>query len=167
MYAGSPHRIDFGEEKEDKGIILVEVPDNPALSKSAKTTYEFISTNCRKFLTITVNLKGKDPDPTKTILDEIKKHEVAEKVVRVTINIPAECENEIEMDKIKKALSSANFVAGISKNIERIERIRFDGSTKIESLTPIDALKKYFEFKKYPPQKQKELEKYAAQLLEG
>src|SRR3989344_4500468 len=67
VYAGSPHRIDFGEEKEDKGIILVEI--------NKTTSYKFISTNARQFLSITVSLKGSDPDPTTTILSEISKHE--------------------------------------------------------------------------------------------
>ena len=161
VYSGSPQRIDFGEEREEKGICLVDIPNRGV------ATFQFIPTNARKFLTINIDLKGDDPNPTQTILDEIKKHDVEDKIVRVIINIPASLNSEIQMDKIKKALSSANFIAGISRNVERIERIRFDGSTEIESLTPVDALKKYFEFKKYPSQKQKELEKYAAQLLEG
>src|SRR3989338_7090324 len=47
VYAGSPHRIDFGEEKEDKGIILVDIQKT--------TTFQFVSTNSRKFLTIEVD----------------------------------------------------------------------------------------------------------------
>lgn len=159
VYAGSPHRIDFGEEKEDKGIILVDIEKT--------TTFQFISTNARQFLSINVNLKATDTDPTKTILDEIGKHEVTEKIVRVTINIPADLDTEIQMDKIKKALSAAHYIAGISRNIERKERIKLDGSDEVERLTPIEALQKYFDTKKYSPERKKELEKYAAQLLES
>ena len=61
VYAGSPHKIDFGEEKEDKGICLVNIDNNQNAS------FEFIKTNCRQFLTITIDLKGSDEDPTKTI----------------------------------------------------------------------------------------------------
>ena len=71
------------------------------------------------------------------------------------------------MDKVKKSLSSANFIAGISRNVEKVERIKFDGSEQVESLTPVDALRKYFEFKKYTPNRQKELEKAAAQILDS
>jgi len=159
VYSGSPQRIDFGEEKEEKGICLVEI-------QNAKTNFQFIPTNARKFLTITIDLKGSDQNPTQTIIDSIEDNDITDKIVRVIINIPAGCDKEIQMDKIKKALQKANFIAAISRNVERIERIRFDGGSEVESLTPVDALKKYFEFKKYPSQKQKELEKYAAQLLE-
>ncbi len=161
VYSGSPQRIDFGEEKEEKGIILVELTSN----EPRTTSFKFIPTNARKFLTITINLSGNDPDPTKTVINEIEKNNIKEAIVRVVINIPKECEKEIQMDKVKKSLSSANFIAGISKNIEKVERIKFEGSEQVETLTPPQALRKYFEFKKYSPQKQKELEEAAAQIL--
>jgi len=164
VYCGSPQRIDFGEEKEEKGICLVEIPST---THHPSSTFQFIPTNARKFLTITLDLQENDKNPTQTILNEIKKHNLEEKIVRLIINIPGQLDADIEMDQIKKALSGAHLIAGISRNAERVERVQFDGSTQIETLTPISALKKYFEFKKYSPQKQKELEKAAAQILES
>ncbi len=161
VYSGSPHRIDFGEEKEDKGVCLVDIDDNQ------RASFEFIKTNCRQFLTITIDLKGTDEDPTKTIVSEIKKHDTTDKVVRVVINIPSDCEKEIEMDKVKKALNDANFIAGISRNVERKERVRIEVGDEVEKLTPIDALRKYFEAKKVSLEKQKKLEEYAEKLLAG
>lgn len=158
VYSGSPQRIDFGEEKEEKGVCLVEI------DKSA--SFKFIPTNCRKFLSIDINLEASDKNPTQTILDEISKHDISEKIVRVTINIPADLMEEIQMDKIKKALSSAHYIAGISKNIERKERLKIDGQEEVERLTPIEALQVYLQAKKYSTQKIKELEKFAAQILE-
>lgn len=164
VYAGSPHRIDFGEEKENKGVILVDIPQ--PLTSIHQPTFKFISTNSRSFLSITVNLKPADLDPTQTILDEIKKHDVTNCVVRLTINIPAGCDEEIKMDQIKKSLSSAHYIAGISRNVERAERLKIDGQEEVERLTPIEALNKYFEAKKITPEKRKELEKFASQLLD-
>lgn len=159
VYSGSPERIDFGEEKEEKGICLVEI--------SKISNFQFIPTDARKFLTITISLNAKDPNPTQTVLDKILQNDIVDKIVRLVINIPAECEQEIKMDIIKKVLKDANFIAGISRNVERKERIRLEGITEIESLTPIQVLKKYFESKKYSAEKQKKLEKYATQLLES
>lgn len=161
LYAGSPHRIDFGEEKEDKGIILVDI------DQKFKASHKFIPTSARKFQTITVNLKGSDPNPTQTVLEEISKYEIEDKIVKIIINIPAECEEEIQMDKIKKALSKAHIIAGISRNVERKTRQRFEGAQEVESLTPIQALQKYFETKKFSEEKVKIMEKYASQLLES
>jgi len=159
VYCGSPQRIDFGEEKEEKGICLVEI-------KNSKTDFHFIPTNARKFLTITVDLKTNDPNPTQTVLDDVKKHDIKDKIVRLIINIPAACDKEIEMDKIKRVLTSAHFIAGILRNVERVEREKIDMGKEVEALTPIQALQKYFQSKKYSLEKQKELTSYAAQLLE-
>lgn len=161
VYAGSPHRIDFGEEKEDKGIILVDIP------KPGQSSYKFIDTNCRGFLSIIVNLKPTDTNPTQIILDEISKHNISEKIVRLTINIPAGCDDEIQMDQIKKSLQKAHYIAGISRNVERVVRQRIEGLNDVETLTPIQALNKYFESKKYSPEKQKQLQDYAAKILEN
>ena len=100
-------------------------------------------------------------------MDEIKKHNLEEKIVRLIINIPGQLDANIEMDKVKKALSPSHLIAGISKNVERMEREKIDLGKDVETLTPILALKKYFEAKKYSLQKQKELEIYAAQILES
>lgn len=159
VYSGSPQRIDFGEEKEDKGVCLVTIDDH-------KASFEFVSTSARIFRTIKVVLKPNDPNPTQTVISEIEKHDIKDAIVRVVIDIPSECEKELQMDAIKKALKDANYIAGISRNVERVERMRIEGADEVERLTPIEALKKYFEAKKISPERQKELEKYAAQLLE-
>lgn len=183
VYAGSPQRIDFGEEKEEKGICLVEISKgnrhselvSESQSKRSRnefgmtnnTSFKFILTNARQFLTITIDLKGDDKSPTKTVLDEIKNNIIKDKILRVIINIPAECEQELEMDKIKKALLDAHYIAGISRNVERKERSRIDGQEEVERLTPLEALKKYFEAKKVDPNKQKLLQEYAQTLLDS
>lgn len=164
VYSGSPQRIDFGEEKEEKGVCLVEIDQNN------KASFKFISTNCRPLLSIDIDLEASDKNPTQTILDEIAKYDLEEKIVRVLINIPADLDKEIEMDKIKKALSSAHYIAGISRNVERKERSaswRIDGQEEVERLTSIEALQIYLQAKKYSAQKIKELEKYAARIMDS
>ncbi|MDO8638969.1 MAG: hypothetical protein Q7R43_05310, partial [Candidatus Daviesbacteria bacterium] len=128
------------------------------------TKYEFIPTPARRFVQIDVDLKAQDTDPTKTVLTEIGKQEIKDAIVKVTIAIPADLNKEMEMDKIKKALAEAFFVAGISKNVERKERQILEGED-VEKLTPLEALQKYFESKKYSPEKIKEFTKYAEQLF--
>jgi len=168
VYSGSPQRIDFGEEKEKKGFIIVEIS---AISRQSsdkfKTSYKFIPSRARKFLTITVDLKTDDKDPTQTILDKIKKNNIRGKIVRLIINIHGELDQDIGMDKIKKALHPAHIVAGISRNVDRVEREKLSLGKDVETLTPVSALKKYFEAKKYSPAKQRELENYATALLES
>ena len=84
------------------------------------------------------------------------------------INIPADLNESLDMGKIKKALDSSHVIAGISRNVERKERSaswRIDGQEEVERLTPIEALQKYFEAKQYDKTHQKELLKFASDLL--
>lgn len=159
VYSGSPERIDFSEEKEDKGFVLVDIP------KSTQAVYKFISTGSRRFVTCSVTLRADDENPTETVVKELKNCDSKDAVVRVLINIPAYLDKELEIDKIKKALADAHFIAGISRNVERKERAKLEGGEEVESLTPIEALRIYFESKKYSPEKVKELEKYAAEIF--
>ena len=161
IYAGSPERIDFGEAKEEKGFVLIDVP------KTGETTYEFIKTPARKFIHINMDLKANDENPTKIILAEIEKREIKEAIVKITLDIPIDLNKEIEMDKIKKALTEAFFVAGISRNIERKERIKLENQPEIERLSPIEALQAYFKAKHYSPEKIKQLETLALKILEN
>lgn len=161
VYSGSPQRIDFGEEKEDKGFVIIEI------GQDHKSTFTFIPSDARKFLTIKISLTQEEADPTGVILQEIAKNQVKDKVVRLIIDIPASVSKEIEMDKVKKALSEAYFLAGISRNVEKQQRQVIEGQEEVERLTPIEALQKYFESKKYSPEKIKELEKYAKQIFES
>ncbi|MDO8498492.1 MAG: exonuclease SbcCD subunit D [bacterium] len=160
VYSGSPQRIDFGEEKEAKGFVIIDI-------ENKKTSFNFIPSDARSFLTIKVALKEEEPEPTEIILKEIGKHDVKDKVVRIIIDIPASVTKEIEMDKIKRVLTSAYFIAGISRNVERKERAALDGQEEVERLTPIEALQKYFQSKKYDEKRIKELENYAAQILDS
>jgi len=161
IYAGSPERIDFGEAKEEKGFIMIDIPS------PKKAAFKLVPTNCRKFLSIEVDLKGDDIDPTETVLKEIKKHQIDDVIVKVIINIPADLEKEIEMDKIKKALSSSFTIAGISRNVERKERIKLENIPEVERLSPLEALQAYFKSKQYSPEKIKQLESLASKILEG
>ncbi|MBI2334233.1 hypothetical protein HYU96_00315 [Candidatus Daviesbacteria bacterium] len=71
------------------------------------------------------------------------------------------------MAKIKKALEGVHVIAGISRNVERKERLKIDGQEEVERLTPLEALEKYFTAKQYDKSRQKELVKYASRLLES
>ncbi|MCL4366798.1 exonuclease SbcCD subunit D [Patescibacteria group bacterium] len=158
IYPGSPDRIDFGEEKEEKGFILADL-------RPAQASFIFIPTPVRKFLTIRVKLQENDPNPTQTVLQAIKEEQIKDAVVRLSIDIPASVNKELAMDQIKKTLSPVFYIAGISRNVERVERELLTDQTGVERLTPVEALQKYFLSKKYSPEKIKKLEKFAAEIL--
>ena len=135
VYPGSIERINFGEEKEDKGFCLVKIEEG-------KTSYEFIAVPARKFITIDINIP-KDQDPTTALLSEIGKHNLAGAIVRFSYTMPEEVINPIDFAKINTALEGAFMVASISEKSKPIERTQRAEVT--EDLGMMEALEKYIE----------------------
>lgn len=139
LYAGSIERIDFGEEDEDKGFVLVDVEKGSA-------TYEFVKVNARRFLTVRVN--ALDGDPTEATLRELARHDLADAVVRVEVTTTYELEGKVDYSQIRRALGDAYYVAGISKRVElRHDGVRVPG---LDQMSPLEALERYLEARQTP-----------------
>jgi len=164
IYSGSIDRIDFGEEKEDKGFVEVEI--TKISNSTFSTSFKFISVPSRKFLTIKVDLENTSIDPNKTVLDVIQKYELKNKVVRTIISGPASLLEQISEKEIRKALSRAYFIARISKEKTEEEREK-KGLNYTEEMTPLDALEKYFEAKKMNKEKIKILKEKAEEIIKN
>ncbi|MBA7543036.1 3',5'-cyclic adenosine monophosphate phosphodiesterase CpdA [subsurface metagenome] len=133
VYPGSIERINFGEEKEDKGFCLVNI-------EKGKTSYEFIPVPARKFITIdTVIPQGEDP--TNTLLHEIESHDLSDAIVRIFYTMPAEGADSLDFNKINSALEEAFMVATIAEKTKPVERTRRADIS--EDLGMLEALDKY------------------------
>jgi exonuclease SbcD len=62
VYAGSPERIDFGEEHEAKGYVSVTIEPNQGTTR--ETTWEFVELPARTFKTLRLTALGDDPMET-------------------------------------------------------------------------------------------------------
>jgi exonuclease SbcD len=144
VYAGSLERIDFGEEKETKGFVVVEVERGSA-------RYEFMPLEARRFVTVRVQADG--DDPTAQVLDAIAAHDLADAVVRVIIEITADKEPLLRDGEIRRALATAFHVAAIVKEVERPARLRLGQDALVAELTPLEILERYFEVKQIPPER--------------
>lgn len=144
VYAGSLERIDFGEEKEDKGFVVAEVERGSA-------RYEFRPLDARRFVTVRVRADG--DDPTAQVLDAIAAHDVTDAVVRVIVQTTADKEPLLRDGEIRRALASAFHVAALVKEVERPTRLRLGQETLVAELTPLDILERYFEVKQTPPER--------------
>lgn len=158
VYSGSIERVDFGEEKDDKSFEYVEI-------EGKIVTHKPISTNPRPFKTIKVDIKENSTNPTEEILEEIKKTDIKDAIVKVVIDIPSDLADLIQINEIKKYLQDAHSIAGISKNVQRVVRTKLEGFTDKEIL-PLDALKVYFNAKNYNQNKIKTLTDFAKELME-
>lgn len=157
VYAGSIERVDFGEERDKKGFVLVDVAKGEA-------DYRFKPVAAREFLTVEVTADGEDP--LAQVLAAIGRHDVSEAVVRLVIHTSPEREGRLPYVEIRKALKDAHVVAAINKQVGREERHRL-GAVLAEAMTPREALLHYFKTKNAPDDRQKVLLRYAAQLMEA
>jgi len=162
VYAGSMERLDFSDEKEEKGFYVADI-DTDLLPR--KVSYAFHPVRARRFLTLQVELDDADLDPTGRTMAVIadKKDEIKEAVVRLKLSMPGHMAGLIRDNDVFKALKEAYNVS-ISKDIRRETRSRASGWLK-EGLTPMDALKNYIESKNVLPARQEMLLEYAEKLI--
>jgi len=166
VYAGSMERVDFGEEKDDKGFYVVEIePDEQTGDR--KVSYEFHPVNARRFVTVNVALEPDDPDPTATVLRAFSGRDeaVRDSVVRLNITLPSELEQQLRDTELRDVLKEAHYFS-IARDVQREARLRL-GDRTAEEITPLDALKKWLETQNVPPERQKVLLEYGKKLIEG
>jgi len=143
VYSGSVSRIDFGEEKEPKGWVMVELTRGHA-------SYEFIShfhRQARRFVTLDCDCRKKE-DPMNAILRLIKRKEedgiIQDAIVRLRLRLRSEQDALIKDRKIKAALADAFTIAGVIKEIDWGVRSRL-GAVSVESMTPLELLDRYLD----------------------
>lgn len=158
VYSGSIERVDFGEEKEEKGFVEINIDE-----QTQKTDYNFIETPSRKFLTIKVDIRENDMEPNKKIIEEIKKHDLKDTVVKVKINLPENMMTSIHDGEIRQSLSDANFIAGIVKDTAKTERENL--LENVEGMSVQDALGEYGKAKGVDKKRVELLKKYAEKMM--
>jgi len=156
VYAGSMERVDFGEEGEEKGFVVVEI-------EKGQARWEFIPLQARPFVTISVEAKG--AEPMSQILEALSHFEVKEAVVRVLISTTAETAPLIKDKEVRKGLGEAFLVATISKDVEQALRLRLGGRW-VEEMPPQEVLERYLEAKRVPPERAKVLLAHARKIIE-
>jgi exonuclease SbcD len=149
VYPGSIERIDFGEEHEDKGCVLVEV------AKGA-TRWRFQKLDARPFVTVAVDVRA-SPEPQARVATAIEKRDLRDAVVRVKIEARAEQAPLLRIDEIQRQLDEAGVfdIAAIAIEVERANRGRLGDTDRdlLEGLTPRGALELYLRSKNTPAER--------------
>jgi exonuclease SbcD len=164
IYAGSLERVDFSEEKDEKGFYVVDIETG---ASGRNVSFEFHSVKARRFLTIDIALEQSDSDPTAIVLGTIisQKETVRDAIVRLNISLPSAIEGQLRYHEIREALNPAHFFT-IAREIQRETRLRL-GNHPAGEITPLAALKAYLESQKVPPERQKVLLEYGEKLISG
>jgi DNA repair protein SbcD/Mre11 len=161
VYPGSIERIDFGEEHEDKGCVLVELA-------KGQTDWRFHKLAARPFVTVAVDVRN-SVEPQARVALAIEKHNLRDAVVRVKVDALPDQAAQIRTDTIQEQLELAGAfnVAGISIDVERANRGRLAEADRdvLDGLTPRRALELYLQAKNTPEDRLAALLAAADELL--
>ena len=83
----------------------------------------------------------------------------------MNITVPAQLEGQLRDADIRESLEEAHFYT-VAREIQREARLRL-GQFTAEEITPLEALKKYLESKKTPPERTKVLMEYGERMIRG
>jgi exonuclease SbcD len=156
VYPGSVERIDFGEEKEEKGYMLVEVE----AGRTAR--YQFRRLASRSFVTVEVVLS--ETDPTETVLAAMRARAIKGGIVRVQVEGTADQLKTIRRNEIVAAARDAHYFAGLQQIVTQDSRRR-DLDRWSEGMPPREVLLHYFESKKFSAERLRKLMEVADELM--
>ena len=163
VYPGSLQRVDFGEEGDTKGFCVVDL-DPSAPQGRRMQDFSFQPVSARPFLTIEARVPQEDENPTRTVVQEIMRRNVAGSIVRLKVLLPAGPDAQLREGEIRDALASAHHVAAISLEVEEERRTRIPPDVA-EGLTPLGALRLYLESRKVPAERRERVLRYAEELV--
>jgi len=152
IYPGSIERVDFSEEKEDKGYVMVEL-------ERGNVKWEFCRLDVRTFRTIEVDV-SKAEDPQGVIMKAIAKHEIEDAVVRLIYKLRSEQLDLIDNASLHDALTQAHTYTIQPELVSQLARPRIPELSASSSIDPMSALKTYLD-------NREDLKDIAASMLEA
>jgi exonuclease SbcD len=135
IYPGSIERVDFSEEKEDKGYVLVEL-------ERGRAQWEFCPLPVRTFCTIEVDV-SQAADPQDALLKAIAKKDIKDTVVRLIYKLRSEQLDLIDNATVHQLLSEAHSYTIRPELVSQLARPRLPELGVGSSIDPMEALKTY------------------------
>ncbi|MEH1951023.1 MAG: exonuclease SbcCD subunit D [Nostoc sp.] len=135
IYPGSIERVDFSEEKEDKGYVMLELERGSA-------EWEFCPLTVRTFQTIEVDISKAD-DPQAVLMKAIAKYNIEDAVVRLIYKLRSEQMDLIDSSSLHTALSPAHTYTIQAELVSQLARPRIPELSASSSIDPMEALKTY------------------------
>ncbi|MBD2652455.1 exonuclease subunit SbcD [Synechocystis sp. FACHB-383] len=140
VYPGSIERVDFGEEKEDKGYVWLEIT-------KGKVDWQFCALPARPFKTIKVDVTEAE-DPQTELLTAINQTNIDAAVVRLIYQIRSEQLEQIDNRRLQEALKPSHSYTIRPELVSQLARPRLPELGVGSALDPLVALRTYLENKK-------------------
>ncbi|MEL6816224.1 MAG: exonuclease subunit SbcD [Cyanobacteria bacterium J06598_3] len=147
IYPGSIERVDFSEEKEEKGYILLDL-------EKGKAAAEFCKLPARVFKTLEVDLtKHGDANQAKAepkgaqgaLVRAVAKEDITDKVIRLIYKLRADQVDDIDNGALNEALSTAHSYTIQPQLVSQLSRPRLPELGVDSSLSPMSALEAYLD----------------------
>lgn len=155
VYAGSLERVDFGEEKEDKGFVAVQI-------ERGHCQFEFISINPRPFITVDIDLT-KSENPSDDLANRTAKAVVPGCVLRVRYKINQDQINLIDEERLRNIADDALSLKLNAEIVPSASRARLPQLTEAAVLSPLAAIDTYLS--EVAPEKKERLMLRAKDIL--
>jgi DNA repair protein SbcD/Mre11 len=139
VYPGSIERVDFSEEKEEKGFVMVTIDHTP--HKPVHTSVEYCPLPTRAFRTISQNLTNVE-DPQTALLAAIAPEQITDAVVRLQYQLRAEQVSLIDEKQLHQQLAIAHSYTIQADIVSAEIRTRLP-ALSVGNLPPIEALQLY------------------------
>ncbi|MBN3944022.1 MAG: exonuclease SbcCD subunit D [Nostoc sp.] len=135
IYPGSIERVDFSEEKEDKGYVMLEL-------ERGRAEWEFCPLTVRTFQTIEVDISKAD-EPQVLLMKAIAKYDIQDAVVRLIYKLRSEQMDLIDSSSLHTALCPAHTYTIQAELVSQLARPRIPELSASSSIDPMEALKTY------------------------
>jgi exonuclease SbcD len=157
VYAGSLERVDFGEEKEDKGFCYVEV------ERGKDPVCQFHSINPRPFITVEADLTKVD-NPTEHLCEKIAKALVPQSVMRVRYKINQDQLSHVDEELLRSQTAQTLTCRFIPEVVPAHARSRLPQLTESSVASPMVALETYLN--EVAPEKKDRLLERAREIMD-
>ncbi len=137
VYPGSIERVDFSEEKEDKGYVLVTL-------QKGQAQVEFCPLPTRAFRTIEVDV-SKAQQPQAQLLKKLKSDLITDAVVRLIYRIRSEQLEQVDIAELHQALASAHSYTIHAELVSQLSRPRLPELGVGLGIAPLEALQSYLD----------------------
>jgi len=135
VYAGSIERVDFSEEEEQKGYVLIDITPT-------ETRFEFCPLPTRLMRTIRVDVT-QSADPQTELLTRIQNTPIADGIIRLIYRLQAEQLPKINEAQIRSALATAHSYTLQPELVNEQPRQRVTQVDLSQVLDPMTVLEQY------------------------
>ncbi|MFN3974216.1 MAG: exonuclease SbcCD subunit D [Dehalococcoidia bacterium] len=140
VYAGSLQRVDFSEEKDRKGFVVVDL--DTAKPPGQRAHWSFREVPARPFLTVEVKI-GPEDDPTSKALNALQRVRLQGAVVRLLLRLPLASASRLDERALRQALEPSAFNQILKEYTDRHPHL---SERAIDQRTPPEqALQKFLE----------------------